>query len=152
VGDCKRRGFTNPAQLLKIDAPMQAQVKTLQLGPCKGLSMTKYQRPPAEELPSKTGRHGACGPSRTPFAAITRLTPSVCSVYCVPEGECLGQVQSGSMKNVGLIGEGSCKARGFTERMQYNATPWKGKVQGVCNGMEVMHYQRAALVAPLPPP
>lgn len=150
VGDCKRKGYTNAAQLLKVDAPMQAQVSILQHGPCKGLTMTKFQKPPVEELPSKTGRHGTCGPSQTPFAAITRLTPSVCSLYCIPEGECLGQVQSGSMKNLGLIGEGNCYARGFTERMQYNATPWKGKVQGPCSGMGVTHFQRAALV-PLAP-
>jgi len=138
-GNCKHAGYTEAARPGNVTEATRAYLRALQ-GPCSGMTFKRFQMPPAGDAGGPL-----CKPSQTAYEAVTKQNPGMCSVYCIPAGDCEGQVQSGSMSHLGVLGPGSCGGRGFTERMQYT-TPWAKYVQGPCKGLEAVNFQRPALM------
>lgn len=152
-GDCLSKGFTltdtKGTFLKKADETLQ-QVK----GPCKGMTITKYRKPlPGEEDPipnalaseriekRKPGK--VCGPRKSAFEATKFQSVGVCTVYCIPEGECLGYAQMGEFNYLGISGEGNCK--GYNETAPYDTKAYDVRdslrvLHGACHGMQFHRF------------
>jgi len=139
-GNCLRKGYTQRAQFSNVTKSMVEWLKTFQ-GSCKGITLTKFQKPGA---PAKKDDK-FCGNGQTAYESISASNPGMCSVICVPGGDCEGQVQMGRMKYLSIIGQGTCIERGYKDRMLFE-TEWVKNLTGPCRGMDIVNFQKPPLV------
>merc|ERR1719195_760787 len=71
----------------------------------------------------------------------------MCTVYCVPEGQCEQLVQTGSFQHLGINEEGNCRDRGFTEEAIFDDAPnqthkFFQPFTGACKGMSLIRYRK----------
>merc|ERR1719517_126221 len=142
-GNCKRKGYTEPGSLGNVTMMTQKYLASLQ-GPCKGMTLSKFQKPIPD---SKKVFERICKKSETPYEMIKPMYPGVCTVFCVPGGECLGQAQTGKLNYLGLTGEGNCKRKGYTEaaslgNVTIQTQKFLGHLQGPCKGMTLSKFQK----------
>merc|ERR1719210_2529114 len=147
-GTCQKKGFTERAELGVMGKEVNDSLKFL-VGPCKGMTMTKYKYPEqqtTEQVKEKAVSSKFCGKEQTPYESFNFQFPDTCTVFCVPAGECEGRAQQGQMKNYGITGQGTCQKKGFTERAELGLL---GKevndslkfLQGPCKGMTMTKYK-----------
>merc|ERR1719221_116886 len=153
-GTCKQYPETG-----KLGSVTQGTVDWLQTlqGPCKGMTLTKFQQPGAEDEDPKSPQpqsktasgERVCGEEQTPYEMISPLYPGVCTVFCVPGGECEGQAQTGQLNYLGITGEGNCKGKGYTEsakkgNLTATTSKWLSTLQGPCKGMTLSKFEKPA--------
>merc|ERR1712113_966973 len=109
------------------------------------MTLSKFQKPAvAEQKMFVDG--GLCGKEQTPYEAISPMFQDVCSVFCVPAGECEGQAQMGKLQYLGIIGQGNCKGKGYTEsaslgNLTQHTVEWLKHLQGPCKGMTLSKFK-----------
>lgn len=136
-GNCRRHGYTVPALRDTLTAQ---KASFLQNGPCRGMTVTTFQRPDPSAASTVT-RFGRCGKERTAYESISPNYPGTCYVYCVPTGECelhLGNGQLGQYGILSVTGPGNCQRKGYTKlgspspvrsaarRLEHKEGPCKG--------------------------
>merc|ERR1719210_3283080 len=111
------------------------------------MTLAKFQKP----IPAgKKVFERICKEEQKPYEMITALYPGVCTVFCVPDGECEGQAQTGRLSYLGITGEGNCKGKGYTEsaslgNVTLRTQKWLKTLQGPCKGMTLSKFQKPAL-------
>merc|ERR1712217_625630 len=70
---------------------------------------------------------------------ISAVYPDLCVVYCVPDGECEGKVQTGQLNYLGITGEGNCIRKGYTESAELSSfldtSKYIKSLMAPCKGM-----------------
>merc|ERR1719195_1538527 len=78
------------------------------------MTLSKFQKPAVAE--QKTFElDSVCGVEQKPYEMISPMFPGVCSVYCVPDGDCEMKAITGQLNYLGISGEGNCKSKGYTD-------------------------------------
>lgn len=160
-GNCLSKGFTAMPPLGNLTKKISERLGQL-TGPCKGMKLWKFQKPSGEEeypvrplsvdftRPRRPGR--ICELGQTAYEAPKFQQPGECSVYCIPEGDCLGLAQMGEFSYLGITDEGNC--RGYTEvvnetmRMKrYDIRDSARVLHGACMEMTNHTFKKSALAA-----
>lgn len=147
LGTCTGQGYTESASIGNV---MQKWFETFQ-GPCKGMTLSKIQKP-VFAAKKKVVDEKVCGKDQRPFEGMNPRDPGICSVFCVPEGQCEGEAQTGKFKYFGITGEGNCKSNGYTkaaklgnstqQKMTQDTLEWLKELQGPCKGMTLSKFQK----------
>jgi len=146
-GDCRRDGFTE-----SFEVANETKQKLLRLwGACRGMAQYNFVKPgkaPTKaSLPSFGPHSKICQGNMMAYEAHHPLHPGVCGVYCVPEGECEGLVQSGKLP-LGITVQGNCRGRGFTKPsaeyglMGENILDMLKGFRGACQGMTYAKFEK----------
>merc|ERR1712217_760814 len=144
-GNCHKKGYTESATLGNLTQQTVEYLKNLQ-GPCKGMTLSKFQKPTVAKQKMFVDEK-VCEKASYPYELITPLYPGACTVFCVPDGECLGQAQTGKLKYLGITGEGNCKSKGYTEpaamgNVTLRTQKYLQSLQGPCKGMTLSKFEK----------
>lgn len=87
-----------------------------------------------------------CGSDMIPYEAFYPQYPRMCSVFCVPEGQCEGKVQLGQFFYLGIKTQGNCKTRGYTVSIHDSASTKDSDTllhfTGPCRGMRMFKFRK----------
>jgi len=173
-GNCKQRGYNQSMELGPTTEKLTEGLKDAE-GVCRGMKLLRFRRPgegavapavapavPPAVAPAEAGpatppaapRRKFCGGDHFAYRAITydhapgRLGRSVCTVYCVPLGECQGMAQAGKLGHLNISAEGTCQGTEYTEPAE--PTPAMSQYiktrAGACRGMTMRSFR-----VPMPP-
>merc|ERR1719189_3499872 len=78
-----------------------------------GASTLNVVQEPARKMCGEKGE-------KVPYMALHARAPGMCTVYCVPEGQCEQLVQTGNFNYLGISAQGNCKEKGFTEQAVFD--------------------------------
>merc|ERR1712113_417696 len=153
-GNCKEKGFTEPAELTLPELSFFEQIgKSVLAGPCKEMTLMKFKKPgkkndDIDEI-QETENEKLCGPGELPYDASHGLNSDACAVYCVPNSKCEGKIQRGEMKKYKIFDRGSCKKKGFTEPARLTLSELsffdhigKSVLVGPCKEMTLMKFKK----------
>merc|ERR1719221_1975719 len=96
------------------------------MGPCSGMTVMEFEKPRAvdEDTAKPQNSHTqvkvephdsfeSCGRNQIPYESFWSEFPGVCSVFCVPVGDCESLLQTGYLSEFHIMAQGNCKEKGY---------------------------------------
>lgn len=151
LGNCIDKGYTATGKFsADVNSKTMFTISLINANDkaCYGMTIKNFQKP-GSFMTKNAPTDEVCGKQMVPFQARSTESLDVCGLFCVPTGECEGQVHGGRFNYLGISGSGDCKSEGFTESATFgyasqNIVESLKYVYGPCRGMTYTKFIRPA--------